>query len=90
MGSFSIRIFARLNFENVTGIGLHTSFEEMTYSYSLLQVSSLRSIFDCTSFAKCLRNTSRLNMSVILLYSDSVRNLPLFFRSESFSLIILS
>ena len=30
MGSFSVRIFAQPNLENVSGIGLHTSFEEMT------------------------------------------------------------
>ena len=72
-----MRIFAQPNLENVTGIGPHTSFEEMTLSYSLLQVSS-QSIFDCASFAKCLRNTSRLNMSLILRYSDSVRNLFVF------------
>ena len=47
----------------------------MTLSYPLLLVSSLRSIFDRTSYAKCLRNTLRLNISVILRYSDSVRNL---------------
>ena len=35
----------------------------------------LRSIFDWTSFAKCLWNRSRLNISVILRYSHSVRNL---------------
>lgn len=29
MGSFTVRIFAQPNFENVTGIGLHTSFEEL-------------------------------------------------------------
>ena len=40
MGGFSVRIFAQPNFENVTGIGLHTSFEEMKLSYSLLQISS--------------------------------------------------
>ena len=50
----------------------------MTLSYPLLQVSSLRNIFDWTSYAKCLRNTSRLNISVILRYSDSVRNLSHF------------
>ena len=50
----------------------------MTLSYPLLQVSSLRNIFDRTSCAKCLRNTSRLNISVILRYSDSVRNLSYF------------
>ena len=50
----------------------------MTLSYPLLQVSSLRNIFDRTSCAKCLRNTSRLNISVILRYSDSVRNLSHF------------
>ena len=50
----------------------------MTLSYPLLQVSSLRSIFDRTSYAKCLRNTLRLNISVILRYSDSVRNLSYF------------
>ena len=31
MGGFSVRIFAQPNFENVTGIGLHTSFEEWNY-----------------------------------------------------------
>ena len=46
MGGFSVRIFAQPNFENVIGIGLHASFEEMTLSYSLLQVSSLRNIVD--------------------------------------------
>ena len=75
MAGFSVRIFAPPNFENVTGIGLHASFEEMTLSYSLLQVSSLRNILDRTSFVKCLWNTLRLNISVILRYSDSVRNL---------------
>lgn len=29
MGNFIVRIFAQPNFENVTGIGLHTSFEEL-------------------------------------------------------------
>ena len=46
MGGFSVRIFAQPNFENVIGIGLHASFEEMKLSYSLLQVSSLRNIVD--------------------------------------------
>ena len=30
MESFSVRTFAQLNLENVTGIDLQTSFEEMT------------------------------------------------------------
>ena len=29
MGSFTVRIFAQPNFENVIGIGLHNSFEEL-------------------------------------------------------------
>ena len=33
--SFSVRIFAQPNFENVTGIGLHTLFEEMSLSHSV-------------------------------------------------------
>ena len=46
------RIFALLNFESVTGIGLYTSFEEITVSYSLLQVSSLKYIFRLNELCK--------------------------------------
>ena len=85
--SFSVRIFAQPNFENVTGIGLHTLFEEMSLSHSV----PWKVFLTLKSYAKSLRNTSRLNISVILRTLIKLEIYPtLIFALGSFSMVILN
>ena len=65
MGSFSVRTFAQPNFENVTGIGLNTSFEEMTLSHLYMCILSYL-LSKGLSPQPLLHGTSSLNKTVAL------------------------
>ena len=77
MGNFTVRIFAQPNFENVTGIGLHTSFEELN-DIIILSVTSQfpKKYFRLNKL--CKMSSEYIKHTIVLRYSFSTDSAGIF------------
>ena len=94
MGNFTVRIFAQPNFENVTGIGLHTSFEELNDTIILSVISQFsEKYFRLNKLCKMSSEYVEIKYisctTVLIQYWFSWKFIQLFV-PENFSMIILS